>query len=167
MWLIKGWGIKISDETQYTSLAWPELRLVEDESGFVLLTGLITLTQWCTAMEEHTRMGIPWRMLREKLVTLDPSTGKVEYNSTFQEPTNGRRSVCNPIFRRSRIWGTCSWVTELKTGDDADELAAFFLGDPKIHHLSPFISEDFNSAAITSSLTRLIFLSKFPHKHFE
>jgi hypothetical protein len=44
-------------------------------------------------MEEQTRLGIPWRMLREKLVTLDPSTGKVEYQSTFQDHTDGRRSV--------------------------------------------------------------------------
>ncbi|XP_033608123.1 serine/threonine-protein phosphatase rdgC [Cryptotermes secundus] len=54
-------------------------------------TGMISLSQWCTAMEEQTRLGIPWRMLREKLVTLDPSTGKVEYYSTFQEHTNSRR----------------------------------------------------------------------------
>ncbi|XP_021924333.1 serine/threonine-protein phosphatase rdgC isoform X1 [Zootermopsis nevadensis] len=55
-------------------------------------TGLISLSEWCAAMEDQTRLGIPWRMLREKLVTLDPSTGKVEYHSTFQEHTNGRRS---------------------------------------------------------------------------
>jgi hypothetical protein len=65
----------------------------DDNHGFVLHTGMISLSEWCTAMEEQTRLGIPWRMLREKLVTLDPSSGKVEYHSTFQEHTNGRRSV--------------------------------------------------------------------------
>ncbi|XP_069691872.1 serine/threonine-protein phosphatase rdgC [Periplaneta americana] len=55
-------------------------------------TGLISLTNWCTAMEEQTRLGIPWRMLREKLVMLDPETGNVEYQTTFQDPTNGRRT---------------------------------------------------------------------------
>lgn len=35
-------------------------------------------------MEDATALGLPWRMLREKLVTLDSETSKVNYESTFQ-----------------------------------------------------------------------------------
>jgi hypothetical protein len=65
----------------------------DDNHVSLLHAGLISLSEWCTAMEDQTRLGIPWRMLREKLVIVEPSSGKVEYNSTFQDHTNGRRSV--------------------------------------------------------------------------
>lgn len=42
-------------------------------------TGKLSLSKWCEAMEEATRLGLPWRMLREKLA---PST--VETNSSGQ-----------------------------------------------------------------------------------
>nr|CAD7411439.1 unnamed protein product [Timema cristinae] len=55
-------------------------------------TSLITVTQWCTALETRTGLSIPWRMLREKLVNMDTASGKVEYASTFQEHIPGKRA---------------------------------------------------------------------------
>ncbi|XP_076047339.1 serine/threonine-protein phosphatase with EF-hands pef-1-like [Oratosquilla oratoria] len=48
-------------------------------------TGQIALNDWVTTMEKHSHLNLPWRVLREKLVTLDPTTGLVNYNSTFTE----------------------------------------------------------------------------------
>ncbi|RZC41706.1 serine/threonine-protein phosphatase rdgC, partial [Asbolus verrucosus] len=48
------------------------------------LTGYITVSEWCKVMERATGLGLPWRMLREKLVTVDADTQKVNYSSTFE-----------------------------------------------------------------------------------
>ncbi|CAG0901330.1 unnamed protein product [Darwinula stevensoni] len=51
--------------------------------------GSITVGEWCRAMQRGTRLSLPWRMLREKFIPLDPITGLVEYNSLFHEfPTD-------------------------------------------------------------------------------
>ncbi|CAH1400567.1 unnamed protein product [Nezara viridula] len=47
--------------------------------------GVITVTEWCDSMMQVTGLNLPWRMLRSKLATTDPSTGLVHYMSTFQE----------------------------------------------------------------------------------
>ncbi|XP_044729651.1 serine/threonine-protein phosphatase rdgC [Chrysoperla carnea] len=47
-------------------------------------TGLITVGEWCKCMENATALGLPWRMLRDKLVSMDSESGKVIYDSTFQ-----------------------------------------------------------------------------------
>lgn len=49
-------------------------------------TGLITVSEWCHVMEVRTGLCLPWRMLKEKLVSVDPAgSGKVLYLTTFQE----------------------------------------------------------------------------------
>nr|CAD7460299.1 unnamed protein product [Timema tahoe] len=73
-------------------LASKELLLEEFKKHDPENTGLITVTQWCTALETRTGLSIPWRMLREKLVNMDAASGKVEYASTFQEHIPGKRA---------------------------------------------------------------------------
>ncbi|VEN56607.1 unnamed protein product, partial [Callosobruchus maculatus] len=46
-------------------------------------TGYISVTEWCVALEKATGLQIPWRMLKDKLVTIDPETNKVKYQTTF------------------------------------------------------------------------------------
>ncbi|GLV35149.1 retinal degeneration C [Carabus blaptoides fortunei] len=47
-------------------------------------TELITVSEWCRGMEDATELGLPWRMLRDKLVTMDLETNKVLYMTTFE-----------------------------------------------------------------------------------
>ncbi|XP_044254358.1 serine/threonine-protein phosphatase rdgC isoform X2 [Tribolium madens] len=54
------------------------------------LTGYITLSEWCKCMEKATSLGLPWRMLKEKLVTVDPETQKVNYSSTFENISSSK-----------------------------------------------------------------------------
>ncbi|XP_054267756.1 serine/threonine-protein phosphatase rdgC-like [Macrosteles quadrilineatus] len=55
-------------------------------------TGLVTVSEWCSAMEETTGLSLPWRMLKEKLVLMDPAgSGKVRYMTTFQDIEPARR----------------------------------------------------------------------------
>ncbi|KAE8738224.1 hypothetical protein FOCC_FOCC016297, partial [Frankliniella occidentalis] len=58
-------------------------RLDTDNSGYV------TLSQWSQALEARTNLNLPWRMLSHKLVTVHPSTGKVEWQTTFQDQLPG------------------------------------------------------------------------------
>uniref|UniRef100_A0A1B6DP80 Serine/threonine-protein phosphatase with EF-hands n=1 Tax=Clastoptera arizonana TaxID=38151 RepID=A0A1B6DP80_9HEMI len=54
--------------------------------------GLIPVSDWCTIMEAKTGLCLPWRMLKEKLVSVDPQgSGKVFYMTTFQEIEPCRR----------------------------------------------------------------------------
>ncbi|KAL3266411.1 hypothetical protein HHI36_010587 [Cryptolaemus montrouzieri] len=46
-------------------------------------TGFITIGDWCKTMESSTGLELPWRMLRNKLVTTDADTQLVAYRSTF------------------------------------------------------------------------------------
>ena len=48
-------------------------------------SGYISVSEWCKAMETATDLGLPWRMLRDKLVALDSSSGKVKYSTTFDK----------------------------------------------------------------------------------
>nr|XP_018916539.1 PREDICTED: serine/threonine-protein phosphatase rdgC [Bemisia tabaci] len=60
--------------------------LTEFERSDPSRLGLITVADWCRAMDNTTGLNLPWRLLRDKLVTLDPKgSGKVNYKSTFQE----------------------------------------------------------------------------------
>lgn len=43
------------------------------------------MTEWCRVMEAATGLSLPWRMLRDKLVTLDLETQKVRYSTTFDK----------------------------------------------------------------------------------
>ncbi|EFA01582.2 serine/threonine-protein phosphatase rdgC [Tribolium castaneum] len=54
------------------------------------LTGYVTLSEWCKCMEKATGLGLPWRMLKEKLVTVDPETQKVNYSSTFENISSSK-----------------------------------------------------------------------------
>ncbi|CAH2091935.1 unnamed protein product [Euphydryas editha] len=73
-----------------------------DQSGF------ISISDWCYAMEETTHLGLPWRMLKDKLVRTDPDTRRVRYMDTFDLPTNkvGRKSdtqtVVETLYKNKR-----------------------------------------------------------------
>ncbi|XP_042891838.1 serine/threonine-protein phosphatase with EF-hands 2-like isoform X1 [Penaeus japonicus] len=47
--------------------------------------GYITVNDWVEVMERESHLNLPWRVLREKLVTLHPITDMVDYRSTFSE----------------------------------------------------------------------------------
>ncbi|KAB0798853.1 hypothetical protein PPYR_06733 [Photinus pyralis] len=49
------------------------------------LTGFIPVSEWCKSMETATELGLPWRMLREKLVALEADTQMVNYSTTFDK----------------------------------------------------------------------------------
>lgn len=44
-------------------------------------------------MEASTGLGLPWRMLRDKLVTLDAETQLVDYATTFNKLSDNNKSV--------------------------------------------------------------------------
>lgn len=48
--------------------------------------GIITLSKWCEAMETATHLGLPWRLLREKLAPIQPDVilTDVHYALTLQ-----------------------------------------------------------------------------------
>lgn len=52
------------------------------------LLGFISVSDWCYAMEETTHLGLPWRMLKDKLVRTDPETRLVRYMDTFELNAN-------------------------------------------------------------------------------
>ncbi|XP_063380097.1 serine/threonine-protein phosphatase rdgC isoform X1 [Cydia fagiglandana] len=51
-------------------------------------SGYIPISDWCAAMEETTHLGLPWRMLKDKLVRTDPDTRRVRYMDTFELTAN-------------------------------------------------------------------------------
>ncbi|XP_067004767.2 serine/threonine-protein phosphatase rdgC [Anabrus simplex] len=73
-------------------IASKELLLEEFRKSDPENTGYITVSEWCTAMQTRTGLGLPWRMLREKLVNVDPETGRVDYMTTFQDHMPAKRS---------------------------------------------------------------------------
>lgn len=44
---------------------------------------MISIAQWCITLEKCTGLQIPWRLLKDKLVTIDPETKMVQYQTTF------------------------------------------------------------------------------------
>lgn len=57
---------------------------------FELFPGYISITDWCNVMEETTHLGLPWRMLKDKLVRTDIDTRRVRYMDTFDLNVNVR-----------------------------------------------------------------------------
>ncbi|ODM91769.1 Serine/threonine-protein phosphatase rdgC [Orchesella cincta] len=55
--------------------------------------GLISVNDWCVALEASTDLKLPWRLLRPKLAELDSATGLVKFATTFQEETQGDSEV--------------------------------------------------------------------------
>lgn len=47
------------------------------------VVGMISIAQWCITLEKCTGLQIPWRLLKDKLVTIDPETKMVHYQTTF------------------------------------------------------------------------------------
>lgn len=49
-------------------------------------TGVISLSKWCEAMEAATKLGLPWRLLREKLAPPenDSVNTDVNYRKTLE-----------------------------------------------------------------------------------
>ncbi|XP_060530879.1 serine/threonine-protein phosphatase rdgC isoform X2 [Cylas formicarius] len=56
-------------------------------------TGMISIAQWCIGLENVTGLQIPWRLLKEKLVTIDPETNMVKYQTTFDIKSETLNSV--------------------------------------------------------------------------
>lgn len=52
---------------------------------YTFFSGLIPVSEWCSMMEITTELALPWRMLRDKLVTLEPGTQMVRYSTTFDK----------------------------------------------------------------------------------
>lgn len=52
---------------------------------FFSMTGILTMSRWCEAMEVATGLGLPWRLLREKLAPIQPGFPPldVHYNLTL------------------------------------------------------------------------------------
>lgn len=56
--------------------------------------GLVSVSEWCAAMERHTGLSLPWRMLKERLVLADPAgSGKLRYITTFQDLDISKKEV--------------------------------------------------------------------------
>lgn len=53
---------------------------------FINLLGVISLSKWCEAMEAATKLGLPWRLLREKLAPPenDSVATDVNYRKTLE-----------------------------------------------------------------------------------
>lgn len=54
-------------------------------SLFLPASGLVSLTDWASAVESVMRLGLPWRMLRYQLVTCKTSDGMIDYYDWFNE----------------------------------------------------------------------------------
>lgn len=66
-----------------------------------LSAGIITLSKWCEAMEAATHLGLPWRLLREKLAPIQSEAvpTDVHYMLTLQMlDTDLIVSTCNCKF---------------------------------------------------------------------
>lgn len=50
----------------------------------VVFIGLISVGDWCKAMETATGLELPWRMLRNKLVEVDTESQMVIYRTTIE-----------------------------------------------------------------------------------
>uniref|UniRef100_UPI0037E77599 serine/threonine-protein phosphatase with EF-hands 2 n=1 Tax=Semicossyphus pulcher TaxID=241346 RepID=UPI0037E77599 len=48
-------------------------------------TGLVSLSDWASAVESVMFLGLPWRMLRSQLVTCKSSDGMINYHEWFNE----------------------------------------------------------------------------------
>lgn len=51
------------------------------------------MSDWCRALETATELALPWRMLRDKLVALEPETQLVKYSTTFDKINNSDITV--------------------------------------------------------------------------
>lgn len=51
----------------------------------ILFSGVLPLAKWCEALEAATHLGLPWRMLRERLspLELDKPQTEVDYVKTL------------------------------------------------------------------------------------
>ncbi|XP_001663541.2 serine/threonine-protein phosphatase rdgC [Aedes aegypti] len=75
--------------------------------------GILSVTKWCEAMEAATNLGLPWRMLRDKLAPVDNPTvasttgSEVNYRKTlhlldtdsFKCAQNGTASVAESLYK--------------------------------------------------------------------
>lgn len=50
------------------------------------IIGILTMSRWCEAMESATHLGLPWRLLRDKLAPIQPGFPPldVHYNLTLE-----------------------------------------------------------------------------------
>lgn len=52
---------------------------------FPCLSGLVSLSDWASALESVMHLGLPWRMLRSQLATAKTSDGMISYHEWFNE----------------------------------------------------------------------------------
>jgi len=69
-----------------------ELKYLRYEQRFnyfhlILHLGLVTLSEWCVALEQGTELKLPWRLLRTRIAEMDPHGGLVKYATTFADDT--------------------------------------------------------------------------------
>ncbi|KAK4887062.1 hypothetical protein RN001_003333 [Aquatica leii] len=69
-------------------------------------SGFIPLSEWCRALEAATELSLPWRMLKDKLVTVDSETQMVKYSTTFDKindsditTVQGANTVVETLYR--------------------------------------------------------------------
>lgn len=65
---------------------------------YLFSAGFINVSDWCRIMESATQLGLPWRLLRDKLVVLDAETGLVKYNTTFDKLNDSDIHVSRTIY---------------------------------------------------------------------
>lgn len=58
---------------------------LKDHFSLLRVSGILPLAKWCEALEAATHLGLPWRMLRERLSPpeLDKPPTEVDYVKTL------------------------------------------------------------------------------------
>jgi len=62
------------------------------------------VSEWCVTLEKGTELKLPWRLLRGRIAELDPSTGFVKYQTTFEEAPTTLLEVMNMILGLQRLF---------------------------------------------------------------
>lgn len=75
------------------------IRLCSTSSFLFDPSGLVSLTDWASAVESVMHLGLPWRMLSCQLVTNKTSDGMLNYYDWFNDlaikgPNTDVRNVC-------------------------------------------------------------------------
>ncbi|XP_050731187.1 serine/threonine-protein phosphatase with EF-hands 2-like isoform X2 [Eriocheir sinensis] len=48
-------------------------------------SGYLSVADWVEVMEQECHLNLPWRVLKDKLVTLHPTSGEINYRSSFTD----------------------------------------------------------------------------------
>lgn len=134
-----------------------------DNWRVTLFVGYISISDWCQAMEETTHLGLPWRMLKDKLVRTDPDTRRVRYMDTFDLSTsvsinNHDKSIMSkylPALYTCTVYRV-TWINTLELrrtdlGCWYDYMFKCFCSKLYISWTKPLCFERFNCIAMTKS----------------